>query len=541
MSAAAAPEGSAQSDPVWMSRPDRRSLAEIHAVSGPNAGRVWPLGIGVHDIGSAPGNAIVVADAGVPEQAVLVTVGPDGRAWLMLPAAWGGQYVTEPGRIAWVNVTEHPEPEAGGGQATREIPWPTGDDLVLGQVVLRLTTPHRAEPAATASQDSRVTDYSRPPRTACPPVPGSKLRMPDPPAMPPRSLLPVVTIAVILLLLGLAWLLNSFFLSASALFASAFAAMNWFFQRCRAHRAFRRNLKDFRDRRMAAYATLRETVTFERAVGCDTMMDPAQAALTAMGPGPRLWERRRRDPDYLMLRVGTVDQPSVTEVEDPAAQEAEHAVRWNLHDAPLGLDLATHGVVGLAGEAAVTRAVAAWMIIQAAVLHSPRDLRILPITSGQDQARWEWVWWLPHAWAAEESVGKHSAPPRDDLIPRGTGQAAELVSAVRARGSSAASGLRHEPDIIAVVDGTQPWRELAELARTVADGPARRLFSICLDEREASLPRACTAVVQCRRDALAVRRPGRPAVAGIRPDLVSSAWCSRVARSLTAVRDVSPD
>src|SRR5690348_12074015 len=31
---------------------------EVHAVGGPAAGRIWPVGLGTHDIGGAPGSAI---------------------------------------------------------------------------------------------------------------------------------------------------------------------------------------------------------------------------------------------------------------------------------------------------------------------------------------------------------------------------------------------------------------------------------------------------------------------------------------------------
>ena len=53
--------------------------------------------------------------------------------------------------------------------------------------------------------------------------------------------------------------------------------------------------------------------------------DPAAVLSIAAGPRRRLWERRRTDPDYLLLRVGTADLPSAVELTDPAAGRAPPA------------------------------------------------------------------------------------------------------------------------------------------------------------------------------------------------------------------------
>ena len=103
--------------------------------------------------------------------------------------------------------------------------------------------------------------------------------------------------------------------------------------------------------------------------------------LTAAGPGLRLWERRRRDPDYLVLRVGTIDQPSLIEVEDPAQAEGSPAAALDrCPDTPVALDLAGRGVVGLAGDPDLVDGLARWLLVQVAVLHSPRDVRIHLLT-----------------------------------------------------------------------------------------------------------------------------------------------------------------
>src|SRR5262249_38941495 len=138
-------------------------------------------------------------------------------------------------------------------------------------------------------------------------------------------------------------------------------------------------------------------VSAERLARCAAVPDPAALALTATGPGRRLWERRRSDADFGVLRVGTADQPSLIEVDDPALEEHWRQVRWNVPAVPLAFDLVARGVVGVAGDGADARGVARWLVAQAAVLHSPRDLRIQILTDRREQDCWEWVRWLPHA------------------------------------------------------------------------------------------------------------------------------------------------
>ena len=67
--------------------------------------------------------------------------------------------------------------------------------------------------------------------------------------------------------------------------------------------------------------------------------DPAAVLTIASGPRRRLWERRRTDPDYLLLRVGTADLPSAVELADPAQDEHRRTVIWEVPDAPVAVPL----------------------------------------------------------------------------------------------------------------------------------------------------------------------------------------------------------
>jgi len=522
--------GDDRGDPVWMGRLSQRSLAEIRTVGGPGAGRVWPLGMGVHDIGSAPGSAVELAGNGVPERGVQVKIDPSGQAWLVVPSDIAGS-----SRIR-VDAIDLLANEAIPRRETGEIPWPIGDDLVLGEVLLRITSPSVADAVILRSSDGPGYDHVRAPR-AMPPLPGGRFRLPDPPAVRPRSAISaaMTAIAFVVVGIGMVWLRSSFFLLVFVLISLVLAVINWISGRRAERRAFWGELKTYWEGRAAAHAAIRQVIAEERKLRCDTLMDPAHAALTAIGPGRRLWERRRGDADHLVLRVGTLDQPSMIEIEDASRDDARRVFRSNLPDVPLAVDVAARGVLGLIGEAAAARAVAGWMVAQAAVLHSPRELQICLLTDGSAQAAWDWVHRLPHARCGPFVLVGSDPESVDTCV-------GELVSVIIARGRDGAGAASSVdlagPDIIVVLDGASRLGHVDGVARILAEGPALRVFSICLDEQERLLPQECTGVVWCDPAAITVTQQDLPDFAGIRPDLVTPAWCDRVASSLTELRDV---
>ena len=134
----------------------------------------------------------------------------------------------------------------------------------------------------------------------------------------------------------------------------------------------------------------------ERAARRQDFADPAEVLLTAVGPRARLWERRQSDPDFLLARLGTADQPSDVTVTSPQRESHEGPLAWTAPDVPVTVPLAEVGVTGIAGPAAERLALARWVIGQTAVLQSPADVDMVLLTDGEAAAEWGWVRWLPH-------------------------------------------------------------------------------------------------------------------------------------------------
>ena len=121
----------------------------------------------------------------------------------------------------------------------------------------------------------------------------------------------------------------------------------------------------------------------------DTWPDPAALLLTALGPGPRLWERTPGHPEALTVRLGTADRATP----DGSALLAAVPVTSGLREV---------GALGLAGPRTRLAGLARAVVAQLAALHSPDALEIVLIstdrarTVAERTAEWAWLGWLPH-------------------------------------------------------------------------------------------------------------------------------------------------
>ncbi|WP_220040418.1 FtsK/SpoIIIE domain-containing protein [Nonomuraea aridisoli] len=420
--------------------------------------------------------------------------------------------------------------------------WPEDADLRVGAVLLRVSAPVEADAAVVPSADGVGVDYNRPPRIA-PHLDSERLRMPPPPHPPGRRPFPLLLVIMpVVLGLVMVSVFNSYFYLIFLLFSPVMALANWISGKRGNRRQLEEQGRTYRQRRRALEAEIHAAVRRERRVRGVAGPDPATVALLACGPGGRLWERRRNDPDHLVLRLGTVDQPSVKELDEPARDENHRMVRWNVPDVPIGVEVPDHGVVGVAGPQDAVQALARWLVVQTAVLHSPRDVRVVVLTDRAREADWRWVRWLPHLRPGAPggpvvSIGNDP----ESVANRVSELVAQVTARQRALGSSMGRAMFSEPDVLVVADGARQLREVPGMVQVLTDGPKVRVFSVCLDEQERLLPEECGTVVLAEGHELTVRRTGAPDVTGVRADLVEPGWCEQVARALAPIRDVSPE
>jgi S-DNA-T family DNA segregation ATPase FtsK/SpoIIIE len=176
----------------------------------------------------------------------------------------------------------------------------------------------------------------------------------------------------------------------------------------------RRQLREGRERYLDYVEQLRHTVRDTIAVQRhdQAWRHPRLDALVGLARDrSRRWERRPVDPDFLVLRVGTGDQPLSTRLTMPegngplteldpvclqAAQELQE--RYSvLHEQPVTVDLRALGTLSVLGEPAATRQLGLSLALQLVTLHAPHDVQLAVVRPDRCASAWDWVKWVPHA------------------------------------------------------------------------------------------------------------------------------------------------
>jgi S-DNA-T family DNA segregation ATPase FtsK/SpoIIIE len=548
-------------------------VAEVRVIGGPDAGTVHRLGPGTTMLGSGADCQVRLPSPGVPAHTATITV------------AWG---LSEPS-------LEPAGPKAplvlDGRPVTGPCPWPFGGVLRISTTVLQLMRPET--PDAHLSPVGGGLAYHRPPRFR-PDLKPVKVEVPAEPkkghgngtAMLLSALIPVA-MGGVMVYLTRQWLYSLFMLMFPLMMAA-----NWLGGRGQRGGSHRRKLRAYTAQMAELELKLEQTRAADERRRREDAMDPAQVLLTATGPRRRLWERRADDPDTLKMRIGLFDGPASIQLVAAAKDAALPAVPTSFC-VPVSMRLTTTGVLGLAGPVDASRALARWLVAQAAVLHSPRDLSIVVLAADPAAGpHWNWVRWLPHCAprGGEDCVALVGTDPES-----ASKRVTELVAEVTARMGKAAgepdtsgfgagngqgaagepvAGSDLGPKILVVLDGARQLRRIPGMPQVLAAARRTGVYAVCIDESQRVLPEECVSVLswdipgQGNGNPHGVRvGPGGWTVAShgataapVRPflirghggvfghggpamlaDQVSVGWADRVARALAPVRDVSRD
>ncbi|MFI6933487.1 FtsK/SpoIIIE domain-containing protein [Streptomyces sp. NPDC050287] len=295
----------------------------------------------------------------------------------------------------------------------------------------------------------------------------------------------------------------------------------------------------------------------------ETWPDPAALLLTALGPGPRLWERGPGHPEALTVRLGTADRAA------PDGSGLLPAV-------PVTADLREVGALGLAGPRARLTGLARAVVAQLAALHSPETLEIVLISTDRSRpvqertAEWSWLGWLPHlrpahgqdcrlllAYDREQATARTDELLRrleDHLADAGAGRRAALTGRP-ASGPVSGSGRRPSwardddeadasgngdaggfpgPYTVVVVDGDPGGAAVREaVARLALEGPRAGIHVVCLAETAPASP--ASPVTETYEAACAAAPAFRDcgAVALLSGDVATALRLMRVARTGT--------
>ncbi|WP_405400194.1 FtsK/SpoIIIE domain-containing protein [Streptomyces microflavus] len=503
-------------------------LVEVRVVSGTGAGSVHRLDIGEYHIGLTPDGVPRVDRSATAAGLAGLRVGPGGRCTLLPYDDGSAGKPVSPARS-----TAAPLVLLDREEVAEERTWPAGGQLAVGGSLLELALTERPDAAVQPSEDGAGLDYNRPPRLL-PPKPGANFRLPSPPAEPERRPLPYITaIAPLVLAAGGVFLFGRLSALLFGLLTPVVVIGNYVMSRRSGKESYATRLKKYEEARARIETEADEAVVAERTARRSWFPDPAAVLLTAVGPRRRLWERRTSDADFLELRVGTADQPSDVVLQDPTVDEHRRQLPRVAFDVPVTVGLRGHRVLGIAGRGEAVRAVARWVVGQAAILHSPRDLQLYVLTGPGGERDWAWVRWLPHV---------RPRPGQDTVITVGTDtesaarRVSELTALITAR--TAAGATTGQQDVLVVLDGARRLRSLPGIVQILRDGPSVGVHAVCLDDEERLLPEECQAVVvEEPGGTLRIGRSGVATLTGVRPDRVTADWCRSVGRALGPLRD----
>lgn len=497
------------------------SAVQVRLVSGVGAGTTVHSGPGIVLVGSAPAAQVRLDTTAATVEVVLeidqhggVVVSPGHEA---CTATIAGTPLTEPTELL------------------ARAPLAVHDTVI--EVAL-----HDPRTAAVENDDETMQlRYNRPPRMLAREH-SAAFRLPNEPEEAHNGQLSVVAMLTPLVMSGaLAFVFKSPTMLAFGLMSPFMMIASWWSNRRVNRRSHRERVAEYQAAKSQIEADAAEALTTERDRLHDEHPDPAALGEIAVGPGPRLWERRPLDPSHLVVRLGTRTQPSQVTLEDPAQLEHKRIQTWDIPQAPVLVDLRGAGPLGLAGPHAIR--VAQWIVAQVAALHSPRDVQIYLIsgrTTEDRESDWAHLLWLPH------SVPREGQPCRRTIALTATDAArriSELLAQIDARTAAmrqASVQTYQGPETVVVIDDAHRLRSLPGLIRVLREGPSVGIHAVCIDPDERLLPEECLTVAVSVGQRLEVRRQREAPLDDVLPDLVVPHWFDWVSRALAPIVDTSP-
>jgi S-DNA-T family DNA segregation ATPase FtsK/SpoIIIE len=310
-------------------------------------------------------------------------------------------------------------------------------------------------------------------RLAPPRVPSGKIALQAPPELVPgdgggsliSSMLPMLgSIGAIVMAVSSAGISGLITGGMFLLSSVGFVAVNGWRQRSQRMSATLGARREY----LAYLTELRQTV---RVAGkqqrrAANWLNPAPSALTFLAEErTRVWERSSDDSDFLMVRVGTSDQPLCVQLEapelpplaqlDPVAASAAHRFMLS-HEVqkhlPLAMPLTDYSKVEVTGNEDEVRSFVRSMLLHATTMHHPDSVQVVVLADEAVLPQWEWAKWLPHTHSRQVSDGLGAAR----MIGSNVAEIEDMLPAdVRERPRFARGSAAKLPHIIVITDGAR--------------------------------------------------------------------------------------
>ena len=488
-------------------------LVQLRVVSGPGAGRTVRLMRGDHVVGRAPSSDVRLDDAGVSRAHAVVSVGPDGVKVRDL-------------------VPTNPSAIDGHSLGTDSVRLAPTTRWRVGSTTLMLGGP------TPSSGHHRIADglvhVHRRPRFV---EPGAQIEIafPDAPRRASRARMPLLTSLAPLALSGvLALVLSSPAMLLFALMSPLLLLGQWWSDSRSGRKSHRQEVREHLQDVERARVSLAAAAAHEAARRRAEQPDLPHVADVVRHQSPELWQRRPRDRDHLVLRVGTARLPAAVTCTGGSADPSPV-----LDEVPFAIELEDLRVVGLSGPREETVSLAGALVAQLVAWHSPCFVRVhVLVARAPSAADWHWTTYLPHC--ADPSGDPAYVPHvgEKELVDT----VGRLQSLVDAREPNHHHGQRIPADTLVVLDGAGELRSVPGVAHLLQQGPDRGVALICLDRDRDALPAEVAAAITLDESgARAAMHSAMGTVDDIAPDLPLPGWLRDFGRLAAPLVDATPD
>jgi S-DNA-T family DNA segregation ATPase FtsK/SpoIIIE len=291
----------------------------------------------------------------------------------------------------------------------------------------------------------------------------------------------------------------------------------------------------------AAGQRLVEITDEERSEAWQSSPDPATVREICVGRASLLWERRISDADALWVRLGAAELPVPVKIDGQSSEGGP--VEPYMSPTPVGVDLLSSGVLGIAGPEQRIRWLGRSLVLQLAALRSPRDLGMVLLCDQLAETSWRWVRWLPHlqsdvSGAPFVQIGNTETTRASRVI--------ELAKEIEARQDVLTKNrdVRFARQIVVVLDGARAFRTLQGMTAILRDGPSVGEYAVCLDEIRSRLPEEASAellIDEADASLGELRVAGEASVLRVLIDGVSADVADECARSISPLLHVGGD
>lgn len=499
---------------VPLSRPDSGQLRPDLNIgeAGVVSGETLILGIAQYQAEGAPGELSLVVASGPDSGTSRVLfpgsfiIGRDAGCFLPLNDPQVSRQhlrliVDSIGNLSIESlVPDRNEVRTGGRVVTEVQPLAMGQVVRLGSSTLVV----RHEPVM---QRTRIDVFGQVPFHRTPyfaaPVQEVKIEpMKDIPSAPEKARFAILS-ALLPLIMGvsMALMFGRYRFLMFAAFSPVMVIGNYFEQRRRNGGKFKDSIERFNQDLGVKSVEVRgavETERWRRTVG---VPDIADLNGRAQNRSIDLWVRDKNAFDFLNLRVGVGDVASKITIGESTQGDIEYrdqmlaafGVTDTITDVPVALNLAELGVVGLIGRASETSSMAASMLVQSAILHSPEDLVVFAALAPARDIL-DWLKWMPHSGSSSSPLGgSHLVSTKDQadaLVRDLTGVAADRLA--RAKDTDS-----RFPWLVLFLDrALEP--DAAAVSRLLDACPAAGISVVWLTDTRERVPRQAQAIVECQ-------------------------------------------